>query len=533
MHGKRIIFYILCLFLSLSLPIEAKRVSIRTFEDLQKYEKEENIKFIVKESVDLRGFTISFAPRCSLIFRGGSFFNGTVYGNYTKLKDTKNNIFRNCNIQGRWETKCAYSSMFDEEMGSALLFNNMSKLSPRLLLFANREYHLDKDEMVVFAEEISAAEKEKPLISFHTTNPNLVGLTIMCDNLVLKNLVICEDYNPINDKVYGVNNITIGNTIVVQPINKIVRTLSLYGCVFYGGTSSSYVASSKVRKCKVENCSFSGYLADHAVYCSRTIESFSVSNCVVKDVSHTSGLFKVRSSEVINTFNLDKISAHNLDGYLANLSLLETPWLKIRFDSITVTKDSSNPSVFYGFCINDETESIAVKSVNAQELTIDKCHFEYGYNRNPILYMGAGKSAYIKQISYLNTITNDSHFGGLISDHLRVSKCVFNNCCSKIGIPLSSRTITISNSSINCPGNQEVDCVFLVNYYRDIVKSICLNNDNVNIDTKDFIRLVKGDALSLDIKNSSISLFKRDLINAPSSCNIDCTIERNEINSIR
>jgi len=351
---------------------------------------------------------------------------------------------------------------------------------------------------------LEAEGKEKPLISFHTIDPNINGLNILGNHVTIKNLRIVDDYNPENDILYGKNNLTSGNTIGIGSPEKNVKTLLIIGCDFMGSTSSSYIASSQTRSCVVNNCSFSGYMADHAVYCSMCAETFEVQNCYIKDVSRTTGLFKIRTSSVVESFILSDIKVHNLNGYLARISLLETPTAKITFQNITVSKDSDNNSTFYGFCITDETESDnldAISHYNVGEITISNSTFGYGYNGESLIYPGSEKKVRAKKIKYINVDAVQSNFGGGISDELIVEHCSFKECTDNQGILIASRSVLIDNTSLSRSDRDKGDNLFLINYSDVTTKSFCLNNVDFNMNVGNLFKINKGEELDLTIDN--------------------------------
>lgn len=255
----------------------AKKVKIQSLEDIVRAERINNCTLVIKKEIDLNKRTVKIAAENTLIFKGGSLKNGTVVGTKTKLGRTENNIFHNCEIKGEWVIECANSMMFDKDVNTMTLLENMSCLSPNLKLSANRSYDINAQGETIKVERLEGDGKEKPKLAFHTTNPNIDGIVISGNNVTLRNLAVIDDYDVKNDVIYGSNTPTIGNTIAVKGPNNIVEKLTIDDCDFSGGTSSSWVASSQTRNCLVKNCTFSGNMADHGVYCSMKAEIFKVS----------------------------------------------------------------------------------------------------------------------------------------------------------------------------------------------------------------------------------------------------------------
>ena len=513
----------------------AKRINVHTLEELMSAASKRNNIIVVRNHIDLEKNRVVFVEGCVLRFRSGSFSNGILVGNHTVLKNNRKNVFHDCTIAGTWQSDYACSSMFNVDMETMQLLRNMSCLSPTMKLSANRNYLINAQQDTIQVEVIEADGKAKPAIAFHTTAPNISGVVLMGRNVTLRNLVITDDYDEKNDAIYGENKPTIGNTIVVKGPKKVVESLSIEGCEFHGGTSSSWVASSQTKNCVVENCTFTGYMADHGVYCSMKTESFVVENSTVIDVWHTTGIFKMRTSQDAKAFIIKNVKAHNLNGYLAHIPLQKTPTCKLLFDKIIVTKDLYNESVFYGFCINDETNSSFETGYNAKELIIRDCFFNYGYNGNAVVYSGSGSRAYIETIKYLSTYFDSSNFGGCFSDNLIVSNCTLNNCCSinKKGIEIMSKYVCINDSKLSDIANDVNYCLFLINYSRSYVESFVLKDVVIDVNTKHIFNVIHGDNISLKIESCFFTSVKNAVISAPSHCNVDYNITKSCIESIK
>ncbi|MBQ8704160.1 MAG: hypothetical protein IJ524_07275 [Bacteroidales bacterium] len=481
----------------------AKSVRIVASMPIQEQLNMPNSTYIINDEIDLKGNTITLPSSSVLRFKkGGSIKNGVLEGNRTKVKATRNNTFHNCVIKGNWNVDCAYSSMFDDDLDATLLLKNLSCLSPNIRLSSKRNYSINACEESIDAEFIGADGKEKPIIKFHTTDPNVSGIKIYGCKIRLRNLIVEDDYAPSNDSIYGKNNATLGNTIAILSRNGVVGQLTVENCDFRGSTSSSWVASSQTRNCFVKYCTFTGYMADHGVYCSMKAESFVVDNCSIKDVTHASGLFKVRTSDSLQLFSISNTTAHNFNGYLAMLSLLETPDAKIIFDHIKVTRDEGNHSVFYGFCMNDETKSLRGHGYNAGRISITHCDFGYGYDGNSIIYAGAGNRVCAREITYDHVETNESNFGGGMVDEIIVNNCTFNDCSGDKGIYISAKEITIKNSSLS--NGKQTNCVFLINYDKDYTNAIVLDKTNISFKTNTVFDVRKGNLLNVNLSKCRI-----------------------------
>lgn len=522
---KKIIPVILLLCIC-SISNANNRIIVKSYDDIKKALNIEGCKYVIFGTIDLEGSVLELPKDSKLVFKEGCFFNGTLIGNKTRVYETKDNVFRQCQIKGDWQLDCAYSSMFDNDLEAATLLNNLSCLSSKIKLFANRSYQIRDKGYVIKAESISAADKQKPLLEFHTTNPNKVGLIIIGDNISISNLIIVDDYSTDNDAIFGFNDITNGSTLGVQAYSNTTCNLHIECCDFKGGTSSSFIASSQVKNCIVKNCSFSGYISDHAVYCSSNLESFEILDCSVTNIEHSSGLFKIRSSNNLKLYSLKNIKAHNINGYLAIVSLLETSSARLLFENIELTKDKNCPYIFCGFCVTDDSQLLEdTNRFNANQLTIKRCRFDYGYRGESLIYHGSGKRAKIKNVKFLRTNTNESNFGGVFSDELIVKNSCFENCCSEQGVFIASRFVLISNTKIS-RRNITGGCMFLVNYAHSIVKRFKMKGVVINASLADLYRINEGKDLTFSMNKCSIPQITRSIFYSHHRSQFDYKINR-------
>lgn len=492
--------------LCFSSTAEAKSVVVHCLEDFQKSKTRECTRFVINGEVDLKGTYLLLPPNSKLFFSTGSLKNGIIEGNNTRIKSTTENVFHNCSIKGKWQTSCAYSSMFDADMDAMTLLQNLSCLSPNVLLFANRDYIIKAEGKEIKVNKLAAAGKEKPVLQFLTIDPNVSGIILSGNSITLRNIIVKDDYEQKIETLNAKNKATIGNTIEIKSSTNKVESLLIDGCSFYGGTSSSYVASSQTRNCLISNCSFSGYMADHAVYCSMCAEQFTIQDCKVSDVPQTRGVFKIRTSKNVRLFYLKNIEVYNLNGYLAAVGLLETPYTKIFLDHITVKKDKSNNSTFYGFCIYDETKSLnGTGRYNAEEIILSNCFFDYGYSGSPIIYPGSEKRVCVKTIQYLNNTARGSNFGGGESDYLLVRNCSYSDCCDKTGIELNARKIEINKVSFTQSKEETINNLFLINYSTDVTQSVTLKKVDADMNMKDIFKVFHGTNLQINVYRSNVA----------------------------
>ena len=269
-------------------------------------------------------------------------------------------------------------------------------------------------------------------------------------------------------------------------------------------------------------------MADHGVYCSSKVIEFKVIDCKLDNISHVAGVFKVRASSALHSLTLRNIKAHNLNGYLLVAPLEDTPDLDVLIEKVSVTKDSDNPSVFYGFCFTDEA-GINGKGYNARELVIKDCRFGYGYNGSSMVYPGSGNIVAIKDIKYINTTAIGSHFGGGSCETLSVKNCVFNDFCNKYGVELRCENLEILNTSINKDNSVSLNYLFFINHRERHFKSASLQRVEIDVNAGTLINIDQGERISIDLKKNSFRGVRKNLILSPSSCVVSIKTSSNRM----
>lgn len=94
--------------------------------------KNGNTTYVIKKSFDLNDKTLTIPYNCRLEFRGGSFSNGTIYGNNTTISAKKSQIFKNVTLLGHWINKQVFSEWLDFQDGNQ--FDNANNFKNLMLL---------------------------------------------------------------------------------------------------------------------------------------------------------------------------------------------------------------------------------------------------------------------------------------------------------------------------------------------------------------------------------------------------------------
>ena len=88
-----------------------------------------NITYKIVGDIDLAEGTLTIATGSTLDFQGGSFSNGTIIGQNTKINASINKIFENIIIDGSWKCSDIYDDWFVKDDDSFLNLQNMCNLT--------------------------------------------------------------------------------------------------------------------------------------------------------------------------------------------------------------------------------------------------------------------------------------------------------------------------------------------------------------------------------------------------------------------
>lgn len=282
-----------------------------------------NTIFIIEKDYDFQGNTVIVGNGSTLSFQGGSFINAQIRGDESYILDNGNTeFFKNCTIEGSWKVKVARSDFFERTFPTEPLLLNLATLSDTIELSNNRTYTITKNRKCwLYASVLRGRDGDKPTLEFiydSKFGTNLEGINLISDTVRYESLRIVDNFSP---DIHKKNDQTLGSTLYAGENGHLVNYCEIVDCDFLGGTSSSFFSSSKVKNFYCHNCSFTGYMADHALYCSTIIEEFIVDSVNVQNVTYTAGLFKIRDCKPLKNYTLRNLSINNVQGYISIVSL--------------------------------------------------------------------------------------------------------------------------------------------------------------------------------------------------------------------
>lgn len=283
----------------------------------------DNTVYIIKKNYNFHGKTVVIGKGSTLSFKGGSFKNAIIKGNDSNILDNGHSEFlRNCIIEGSWKVMIAKSDFFQSTLPAENLLLNLATLSDTIELSNNRSYKIIKNRKCwLYASVLRGKKSDKPTLEFiydHKVGTNFEGINMIADTVKYESLKIIDCFSP---QEYPDNDQTLGSTLYAGAQGHLVNYCELVDCDFSGGTSSSFFSSSKVKNFLCHNCSFTGYMADHATYCSTYIENYIVDSVKVNNVYHSAGLFKIRDNKPLKNYILRNLFINNVKGYISIVSL--------------------------------------------------------------------------------------------------------------------------------------------------------------------------------------------------------------------
>lgn len=239
-----------------------------------------NIRYVIVSDINLQGKTLTIPAGCTLDFQGGSFSNGTIIGNDTKIINNLSYIFKNVEIQGAWNVSEVYPEWFGAK-GDGVTDDTISL--QMALDFPVKSYRTVclLDRVYLIGTRYGDLNVMLFINSNTTILSNTFGTIKVADHLVDSG-VEGEHYytiiGPKNEDTSCIENVTIKNLIfdhngsnnllsIWTSRNNAIRILKgnnieIINCEFKDNTGLQYIVlgdntDAGIGECKILNCNFS------------------------------------------------------------------------------------------------------------------------------------------------------------------------------------------------------------------------------------------------------------------------------------
>lgn len=251
-----------------------------TIERLNNAMSNSNVTYKIVGNIDLDGGELTIASGSTLDFQGGSFSNGTIIGNDTKIINNLSYIFKNVEIQGVWNVSEVYPEWFGAK-GDGVTDDTISL--QMALDFPVKSYRTVclLDRVYLIGTRYGDLNVMLFINSNTTILSNTFGTIKVADHLVDSG-VEGEHYytiiGPKNEDISYIENVTIKNLIfdhngsnnllsIWTSRNNAIRILKgnnieIINCEFKDNTGLQYIVLGDntdvgIGECKILNCDFS------------------------------------------------------------------------------------------------------------------------------------------------------------------------------------------------------------------------------------------------------------------------------------
>lgn len=272
-------------------------LSVTSFQDA-------NTIYHIQYDYDLQGQTIALPANIVLNFEGGSFSNGSIIFNNTKIITNINGIFNNIQVSGTIQNNNIFISWW-ESVEYGLLLNN--------LITSNDYITIDKDikidTQINIAKKCTLTSHLKNTINLTVNNDYVAGINIIASNVIIDNIhLLLNDLDVKGIYAYGsvetyINNVNINNV-----------DISHFGS--RSGIHLEYVENSKVTKCKVfDSVAYNGSVSLGGIYVSHS-KLINIDLCNIYNI-HPKGIniYKSENCIITNSFVSDTQSVYAVGIY--------------------------------------------------------------------------------------------------------------------------------------------------------------------------------------------------------------------------
>lgn len=382
-------------------------------------------RYIIQYDYDLNGAEITLPEGCVLQFEGGSFTNGTIKGNYTKIYAPLYQIFYNIKLTGTYNIN-SYKAVWSLGSDGEITANDIYNLPDCEVDFCNMKYICDSEitttdinhiwrnlvlECPNISFKASSIISDKRCSSTGASSSDLANIITLVESIsenyngkiisIKTSTKVAFDWRPDDSGVP-----TLYKGLVSEIINNSGTTIKTKDFIerfnesatYNGNTVYSTFSVHNYIKIKFENCTF--ILTKHSGSIAGTItisygKNIEIDNCVIK------------SKDKIGSPSL--LSINSCVGGIVNNTIINDAYY-------------TNTTTSYGLQTNSSTRII-----------INDCHFDN--NRRGVDFSGSIESRY--NVVQNSIFTGNFATGSACGGHSTSFKNIYKNNIINGNYPLA------------------------------------------------------------------------------------------------
>lgn len=325
----------------------------------------QNVIYKIVADIDFNGANLTIPPNCTLDFQGGSFSNGTLVGNNTKIKAGLNKIFdTNITLNGTWDIDEAYPEWFGEKTSTSIQL--CLDYFPVVKL-GNSTYTCSTSVVISNSAKVLKGEQNNTVLDFSTCSEEIC-INVSAFRAVLQNVVIKTD-NFVENQI--------GVSFTYSTENGQIENVIVQG--FYNGININKTWYSVLNNIRIRNVSPQGY------------------GMVIGSLAGT-------SKEEINNISFNNI------------------WIEGGKNSI-VFNNIALGAVVFDTCTFESTQETALKTLSqvSGAVSFKNCYFEKNY-------LSTNRTVESIVLWYKGTNDIQAYFdGGLYRDQSAIKSYIVDN----------------------------------------------------------------------------------------------------------
>lgn len=222
-----------------------------------------NTRYIIQYDYDLNGQTITIPEKCVLDFQGGSFRNGNIIFNTTKLLYSKDIIFYNCKIKGFITEICV--DIFDSVTSD--LVNELFDVA-KIIYFTNEEYFFSSSLIIKDTSTITKIQGINNKLHFTSCDGIQINKVVTIDNLGLYGENAVSNWSEVLGKFEtSYNGIIINKKSILTNI-----TIYTFGVgIMFGNT---HIVGGEFKNILIAYCKNFGIYLEHSYIAQKNNLSF-------------------------------------------------------------------------------------------------------------------------------------------------------------------------------------------------------------------------------------------------------------------